>query len=99
MLKPFEIRPHQDRNSSGEKVRGYWKKDLEDAFRRYTPPSDLGHLGQTNNDGGYSDFQPGTEDESCPRLESSETRTTTELSQVSQVERGDTAVSPSKGDL
>ena len=87
MFKPFEIRPHQERDSRGEKIRGYWLKDLQETFRRYPPPSELGQLGQPNDDGGSSHFQSGTKDEICPTSESPETRSSPGLSQLSQSER------------
>ena len=99
MFKAFGIRPHQDRTSSGEKIRGYWKKDFEDVFNRYTPPTELGQVGQPNNDGGCSGLQSGTEEGSCPTSESSETRTSTDLSHLSHSEGGGTEEKPSKGDL
>lgn len=89
MFKPFGIRPYQDRDSHGEKIRGYWLKDLQGVFERYPPPSEVGQVGQPNNDSSSSDFPSGTENESCPTSESSETPTNTGLSQLSQSERGD----------
>jgi len=56
-------------------------------------------VGQTKNDGGCSDFQSGTEDEPCPTSKSSETRTTTGLSHLSQSEEGDTEDKTEKGAL
>jgi len=38
MLKPFGVRPNQDRTSAGEKVRGYWLSDLQPVFDRYSCP-------------------------------------------------------------
>ena len=87
MFKPFGIRPHQERDSRGEKIRGYWLKDLQETFRRYPPPSELGQLGQPNNDGGSSHLQIGTNDEIRPNSESPETRSSPGLSQLSQSER------------
>ena len=68
-------------------------------FKRYAPPTELGQVGQTNNDGGYSDFQSGTEEGSCPTSESSETRTSTDLSHLSHSEEGGIEEKPSDGDL
>jgi len=86
MLRPFEIRSDQRRDSSGVKIRGYWLKDLQEVFERYPPPSEVGQPGQPNNDGGSSDFQSGTENKPCPTSKSSETRTSTELSHLSHSE-------------
>ena len=89
MFKPFGIRSSQDRNSSGEKTRGYWLKDLQEVFERYPPSSEVGQVGQPNNDGGFSDFQSGTENKPCPTSQSPETRTSTELSHLSHSEGQD----------
>lgn len=97
MFKPFGIEPQQYRDSHSEKIRGYWLKDLQGVFERYPPPSEVGQLGQPNNDRGSSDFQSGTENESCPTSESSETPTNTGLSQLSQSERGDNQIKEATG--
>ena len=53
LLKPFDIKPKQVW-TDGENTRGYDRADLEDAFSRYIPPSEvLGPLG-VNNDKGLS---------------------------------------------
>ena len=83
MLRPFDVKPKQRRDSLGNKIRGYWLKDLEGVFERYLPPSELGQVGQPNTDGAFSDSQSGTGNEPCPTSESPETRTTTELSHLS----------------
>ncbi len=87
MFKPFKIRPHQARNSFGEKVRGYWLDELQEVFGRYPPRSELGQVGQPCKDGGFRDIQSGTEEKICPNSESAETRTSTDLSQLSHFER------------
>ena len=87
MFKPFAIRPRQERDSSGEKIRGYWLKDLQEVFKRYPTLIELGQLGQSSNDGPSSDFPSGTKDESCPTSESPETQMDAGLSQLSQSER------------
>jgi putative DNA primase/helicase len=99
MFKPFGVRPHQERDSSGEKIRGYWLKDLQETFKRYPTPSGLGQLGQPNNAGGSSDFQSGTEKESCPTSESPETLISTGLSHLSHSERGDNQTDPNGDDI
>lgn len=88
MFKPFKIRPRQGRDPFGEKVRGYWLKDLQDVFERYPPRSELGQVGQPNKDAAFSDSQSGTEKESCPTSKSPETLANTGLSQLSHFERG-----------
>jgi len=86
MFKPFKLRPRQKRDSYGEKVRGYWLEDLKKVFERYPPPSEVGQVGQPNNDAGFSDFQSGTEEGSCPTSESAETLASTGLSHLSHFE-------------
>jgi len=83
MFRPFGIRPHQDRDSSGKKIRGYWLKDLIGVFERYPPRTELGQLGQLGNDGAFSDLQSGTEVERCPSSESPETPINVGLSHLS----------------
>ena len=89
LFRPFEIRPRQERDGSGEKIRGYWLKDLQEVFKRYPTLLELGQVGQSSNDGPPSNFPSGTKDESCPTSESPETQMDAELSQLSQSERGE----------
>ena len=87
MFKPFGIRPSQQRDRSGATIRGYWLKDLQGAFQRYPLPSKVVQVVQANNDGTYSDFQSGTENESCTTSKSPKTRTNTDLYHLSHSER------------
>ena len=94
-----EIRPRQDKDRSGEKIRGYWLKDLKETFERYPAYSELGQLGQPNNNGASRNTQSGTKQESCPSSGSPETRSSTGLSQLSQSEGGEEADYVFEGDL
>lgn len=89
LFRPFEIRPCQERDGSGEKIRGYWLKYLQEVFRRYPTLPELGQAGRSSNDGPSSNFPSGTKDEPCPTSESPETQMDTGLSQLSQSERGE----------
>ena len=89
IFRPFEIQSCQERDSSGEKIRGYWLKDLQEVFKRYPTLLELGQLGQSSNDGPSSNFPSGTKDESCPTSESHETQMDAGLSQLSQSETGE----------
>ena len=82
LFKPFGIRPCQERDSSGEKIRGYWLKDLQEMFTRYPIPLELGQVRQPNNDRPSSDIQSGTEDEFRPTSQSPEIPMNTELSPI-----------------
>ncbi len=92
MFKPFKIRPRQGRDTLGTKARGYWLKDLEEVFKRYPPRSELGQAGQVSAGAGSRDPQSGTEEKSCPSSKLAETRTRTDLSQLSHSDRGDTSL-------
>ncbi|MFC1660906.1 DUF3631 domain-containing protein [Gemmatimonadota bacterium] len=51
MLRPFGVSSIQARIAGGEKIRGYWLKDLAPVFERYAPTVEMGQLGQPNADG------------------------------------------------
>ena len=56
MAKPFHTKsPRQDRDSAGERIRGYWLEDFRDTFERYPePPSESA---QPSESGGSEDTQ------------------------------------------
>ena len=75
MLKSFDIKPKQDRDSRGSITRGYWVEDLDSVFKQYIQ---LVQVVQPNNDRASSDIQSGTEKESCTTSKTPETRASTE---------------------
>ena len=99
MLKPFGVRPAQNRDQQGQKVRGYWLKDLRPIFDSYLPPAELGQVGQLNNDRAFTDFPSGTKEPNCPTSDSPETRVNADLSQLSHSEEGRQDKKVFEGDL
>ncbi len=64
-LKPFKATPGQYKER-GEKHRGYARKQLEEVWVRYLPPSQAVPPVPTSIGAGFSDFQSGTHEQAVP---------------------------------